>query len=414
MKTKLFNRDFSLVILGQIISIFGAAILRFALDFYVLELTGRADVFALVLAISVVPGIFFTPLGGAIADRVNRRNLMVIFDFSSSAVVIILMALINSGRASVVMIGIVMAALGTVSAMYQPAVQASIPVLAPAEKLASANGIASGVNALANLMAPVLGSLLYRFAGLSTLVMISGIAFFLSAVMEIFIHIPFTRVPLSKTAGAVIWGDMKDGLAYMIKKNPLILKVTILAAFVNMLATPLFIVGMPYILQIILKSNVTMLGFGMGVLQFSMIVGAVLTGVLSKKMTLVTLHKPLFMMAVLIIPMAAALTPPLLGLGYWPPFILLCAAAAAVMLLATVISVFVITGVQKETPNEMLGKVMAIVMTISNCVAPLGHALYGFVFERFNKTAYIPVLMAAGFTLAIALAAKLVAGKTIK
>jgi MFS family permease len=85
MNNKPFTRDFSLVVMGQIVSIFGSAILRFALDLYVLDVTGRADIFALVIALSAIPGILFSPVGGAIADRFNRRNLMVILDFSNSA-----------------------------------------------------------------------------------------------------------------------------------------------------------------------------------------------------------------------------------------------------------------------------------------------------------------------------------------
>ncbi|MBL1704266.1 MFS transporter, partial [Klebsiella pneumoniae] len=68
-------KDFYLMVSGQIITILGSTLLRFALSLYVLDLTGRADIFAGLDAITSIP-FLLAPLGGAIAYRFNRRNLM--------------------------------------------------------------------------------------------------------------------------------------------------------------------------------------------------------------------------------------------------------------------------------------------------------------------------------------------------
>ena len=68
---KLFHKDFTLVVLGQIISLFGNAILRFALPLYILELSGSAALFGAVSAMSFLPMIIMSPIGGMIADRMN-------------------------------------------------------------------------------------------------------------------------------------------------------------------------------------------------------------------------------------------------------------------------------------------------------------------------------------------------------
>lgn len=62
---RLFSRDFTLMILGQIISLFGNAILRFALSLYVLDTTGSAAAFGGILAVSMVPTILCSPLGAS-------------------------------------------------------------------------------------------------------------------------------------------------------------------------------------------------------------------------------------------------------------------------------------------------------------------------------------------------------------
>lgn len=75
-KEKLFNRDFTLLALGQAFSLVGNYALKIALSMYVLELTGSAAVFAGMLALAMVPTILLSPFGGMLADRCDRRKLM--------------------------------------------------------------------------------------------------------------------------------------------------------------------------------------------------------------------------------------------------------------------------------------------------------------------------------------------------
>jgi hypothetical protein len=69
-------------------------------------------------------------------------------------------------------------------------------------------------------------------------------------------------------------------------------------------------------------------------------------------------------------------------------------------------NIFVITDVQKRTPNEMLGKVMAILIAVSQIAAPVGQILYGGLFEAANTVAYIPWVIASGLTFVIAVMSK--------
>ena len=83
----IFRRDFTLVVVGQIISLFGNAILRFALPLYLLRATGSSALFGMVTAASFLPMIVLSLLGGVLADRVNKRNIMVALDFSTAALI---------------------------------------------------------------------------------------------------------------------------------------------------------------------------------------------------------------------------------------------------------------------------------------------------------------------------------------
>lgn len=100
MKQRLFTRDFTLLALGQAFSLAGNYALRFALSMYVLELTGSAGVFAGMLALAMAPTVLLSPLGGALADRCDRRRLMAGMDAASGLAVLLALPFFRSAGAS--------------------------------------------------------------------------------------------------------------------------------------------------------------------------------------------------------------------------------------------------------------------------------------------------------------------------
>lgn len=403
---KLFNRNFNLMVIGQIISVLGSSILRFALSLYVLDTTGRADVFAALIAVSTVPVIVLSPIGGAIADRFNRRNLMILFEFASSAIILVFTLLLWIGDVSIFSIGAVMTLLSVISTMYQPAVQASIPVLVQEESLVKANGIVTGVGSLSSLAAPVLGGILYSFLGLKAVVELSCVAFFLSAIMLLFIRIPFTKQEQSGHIISTIWRDMGKGVVYVSKQNPYILRIMILAGCLNLFLTPFFIIGAPYILKVTMSSSDSMFGISSGILELATLLGALAVGMFASKMKMERMYGWLLLIGLLILPMALSVYPMFLDLGYWPPYLLFILCAVLITIVLTMLSIFVISIVQKETPNDLLGKVMSIIFATAQCAAPVGQILYGTLFRVFSLRAYIPILIVCAVTLLMAFAAK--------
>ncbi|MCC0654985.1 MFS transporter [Clostridioides sp. ES-S-0123-01] len=399
-----FNKNFNLIVLGQIVSILGSSLLRFGLSTYILDMTGRADIFATLYAISSIP-LLFSPIGGAIADRFNRKNLMVIFDFISSVIIFTFICLLSTLNNSIILIGVIMVLLSIISSMYQPTVQASIPLIANEKDLEQANGIVNGISSLSSMFAPVLGGLLYGLIGIKMLLIVSCIAFFLSAVMEMFIHIPFNKRKVNGSIVSTIVSDMKEGFSYVIKQS-YISKAMILAASLNLFLTPFLLVGIQYILRITMHSSNNMYGIGIGIIEFSSVLGALSIGLFAKKMKMNTLYRWLMLISILMIPMAISISPLMLRLGYYPSFILLFICVIPIAMSMTIITIFVLTIVQKQTPNELLGKVMATVTAVSQCVAPVGQIMHGKLFEIFSSTVYIPIVCMFIIMLLISILAK--------
>ena len=169
-KQKLFTKDFTLVVLGQIISLFGNAAIRFALPLYLLNLTGSSALYGTVTACAFLPPILLSPMGGMIADRVNKRNVMVALDFLTAALILAFSLLMDT-FSLVPLLTVTLMLLYGIAGAYQPSVQASIPALVCPEQTMTANSVINTINSFSSLTGPVLGGLLYSAWGLKPVLM---------------------------------------------------------------------------------------------------------------------------------------------------------------------------------------------------------------------------------------------------
>ena len=402
MHQKLFHRDFSIMIIGQIISLFGNSILRFSLSLYVLDLTGSAAVFGGILALSMIPTILFSPIGGIIADRVNRRNIMVALDYSTAALITVFAIFFSMGD-SLLLIGAVMILLSLIQSFYQPSVQASIPALTNDENLMKANGVVIQVNALANLVGPILGGFLYGFLGIEPIIIASGVCFFLSATMELFLHIPFIRQERKGDLIADAVGDLKSAFFFLSKDNPKMFQLLFAVAGINLFLSAMIMVGLPYIIRIFLGLSSQHNGFAEGALAVGSILGGCLAGIVGKKIQMSRSYVFLFAGSIVLLPIAISLisnASPFLSYGVVLVCVMLC------MCMAALFSIFAQTYMQQKTPPVLLGKVASFVTVISMCALPLGQAMYGGLFDWLKNNVYLVVLFAGVASVVISFAVR--------
>lgn len=282
MNSRLFQRDFSIMILGQIISLFGNSILRFSLSLYVLDVTGSAAVFGTILAVSMIPTVILSPFGGVLADRLPKQKIMTILDFVTAGMIVSYDVIFGS-TGSLAAVAVFMILLTLIQAFYQPAVQASIPLLAAREHLMAANGIVMQVQALAGLLGPILAGMLYGIGGVKPILAASAVCFFLSAVMELFLRIPHDkRVPEASPVRTALL-DLKEALLYLIKENTCLFKLLIIVAGINLFLSALFIIGLPYLVKIYLGMSAQAYGFAEAALGLGSILGGLLSGLAGKK-----------------------------------------------------------------------------------------------------------------------------------
>lgn len=386
---KVFNRNFVMVLIGQIISLFGNTILRFALPLYLLNETKSASLYGIVQACAFIPMILATPIGGIIADRVNKKNIMVILDFTTAFLTLGVMLLL--GRFNIVIL--LLAALSILYAIqgsYQPAVQASIPLLVDEEGIMQANSMINIVSSLSQLVGPVIGGMLFGFFGIKPILLVSVVCFVISAVMEIFIVIPFNKPESKDGVFDIVKSDMKESFKFMLKDRPEIFKVCLILTVVNIALSACAMVGLPVIVTQKLGFSAdtanTLYGYVEGAMGAGSLAGGIIGGVFAKKMKIKNCSILLVLCCLSMLPIAAALSMNLSGMV---SYIVIIASSFVMMMLSTLFSIQLMACLQILTPNNLLGKVISCAMCISMCGAPLGQAAYGVAFQKLADSPQI-------------------------
>ena len=407
MQKTSFGRDFLLVVIGQIISLFGNAILRFALPLYLLRQTGSPALFGVVTACSFAPMVVLSMAGGVLADRVNKRNIMVGLDFSTAAIILLFYAALGRLPTVPLFIAVLMLLYG-ISGTYQPAVQASVPLLVQKEKLIAGNAVINQVNTLSGLLGPVAGGVLFTLWGIGPILLLSAACFAFSAVMEIFIRIPHERRPSEAGVFQVVRQDLQECCRFVRSEKPVFVSVVVLVAMFNLVLSAVMIVGTPILITQVLGMSDTLYGLTQGALALGGLCGGALAAACGDKLRVQKAH-------LLLLACSAAVA--VMGLSLWLHLPSLVSYAAitlmsfAAMGASTLFMVQIYTLVQVQTPPQLVGKVMAALISIAMCGQPVGQALYGLLFGLFAPYPYLVLLGAAGAALCISLCSRRIFGR---
>ncbi|MCI4337203.1 MAG: MFS transporter [Thermoplasmata archaeon] len=212
---------------SQVTSALGGAISSVSVSWLVYHVTGSSLDIAYVGLAGVIPGIVLGLLAGVLADRYNRRRLMVACDLSRMAAMAGLAVFLAVVGFSLFLILAVMVVVFSFTAVFTPASQAILPRLVPTAALEGANGLLNASTQLAYLVGSAGGGLLVAFAGAVLGLGANAITFGLSAVLILQIGAQFGQ-PIAASTGTrpSFASQLSEGLRYMRDHRP-ILEVTV-------------------------------------------------------------------------------------------------------------------------------------------------------------------------------------------
>lgn len=383
-KEKLFTRNFTLLILGQVSSLTGNYTLKFALSMYVLEQTGSASIFAGMLSAALLPTVLLSPFGGILADRANRKHIMVALDALSGLSVLAAGLLLPLGR-ELWVIGALLVLLSVLAAFESPTVQACVPQMVSPQNLVQGNAVVSQVSAVTSLVTPFWGSLFYTAFGIGPVFAAAVVCFWLTALLECMIRLEYQKPPRTAGIGAIVREDLAVSVHFLRREQPDILKLLLLAALAGMFVSGTAVVGFPYLVRTVLGLSATYYGAAESAMGAAAILGSLCAGLLGKKLRVRDLSAIFLSFGLSLFPIGLSF---LLPVGRMARYGVLLFFFCVCQLGVCIFSTYAITLIQQRTPEQLMGKVMSCVFTLSMCAQPVGQVVYGALFDCFSDSVY--------------------------
>ena len=372
MKAKALNQNFVLLIIGQALSMFGTVLLKFTVSLLILDLTSSAALFGTITAISYLPPVFLSLIAGIIADRNNKRNLMIALD-GLYGIMAVLLVLSLSFSNVLIWITIIMVGLAVVSSFETPVVQSSIPLIQEKHHLIQSNAIVSQINMLANLIGPLLAGLLYSVVGKTTLQGVRiifwgcAICFFSAAILEAFVKIPkITLTPISNPLHA-IKKDLGESLYFLTSKQIYVFKAILLNTVFVFLIQPLITTGAPFIIRVVLNLSSVLNGLSQAFMGAAGLIGGIIAGIIANKFRTDKIYWLFWIMGISIAAFGSSLlfkfSPNLI-------YIIFVIISIVVFISASIAGIFIMSAIQQNVPDDMLGRIMSFYSAIVSVALP--------------------------------------------
>ena len=213
-------KTFLVIWVGQLISIIGSGLTGFGLSIWIFTQTGEATPFALNALAYNLPRIILQPLAGSVADRYNRKKIMILADTAAALVTLVVAALLFTDSLQVWHIYLTTAVASTFSTFQDPAHRASITMIVPKKDLARAGGLQQVGFAVNSIVVPILAAFLYAAIGLKGVILIDFVTFFfaIGALFAVHIPQPELKTQVDEDGKASMLKDALFGWKYLRKR----------------------------------------------------------------------------------------------------------------------------------------------------------------------------------------------------
>ena len=189
---------FVLVWLGQLVSLLGSSITNFALDIWVYQRSNSVTQLSQLILLTTLPYVIISPLAGILADRWNRRWVMILSDSGAAVSTLTIAALLVTGQIQICHIYLATAVSSSFSAFQWPAYSAATTLLVPKQHLGRASGMIQFAQALGQLLAPVLGGVLLGIIQLSGIFVLDLSSFIFALTTLLLVRFPDHKVTQSQ------------------------------------------------------------------------------------------------------------------------------------------------------------------------------------------------------------------------
>lgn len=361
------NRNFRIFFTAQIVSVTGNWMQSIAQMWLVLHLTGSGFALGITAALQFTPILLFGTWGGLLADRIDKRKLLMVTQSAAGLVALVLAGLTLGGVVQLWMVYVLALALGMVNVFDNPARQSFVPEMVGKDQLVNAVGLNSAVFTLARVIGPAIAGVLIAAVGTGWCFLYNGLSYF-PVVFALLLMRPWELHRGRPTPRAR--GQIRAGIRYAWNRPelrfPLLLMLVVGTLAFN------FSVLMPLMARFVFNSGASTFGLLMSFMGAGAFVGALVSANRARPSHRLLAFAGIAFGALLI---GAALAPTLLI----ELAVLLPLGAAMITFQATANSLL-----QLNSDPAFRGRVMALYVMVFLGSTPIGGPIVGWVAEQFG------------------------------
>ncbi len=361
-------RSFLFLFGGQLISLFGSSIVMFSIIWWITIETESPSVLSITYFLSFAPSMILVPFAGVFVDRWNKKKIIIISDFLQAIFTLGIIILFAIGSVNLIALLILIVLRGLCQAFHQPTLMTIVPFMVPQKYLSKLNSISFLATGLLNIVAPLIAALLMVYLSIGQILWIDIITYSIALVPSIFLKLPIQRKKKKRKKKSKFIMEFKEGFA-TIKGISGLNSLILIFAVTSFFSAPFYVL-MPYYIEVTHSGIASDYALVMASFQLGIILGSII--VIKKKnwnkvvLRIIQLYYFQFLGVLFI------LLPPigvfwLIGIG-----VLIIGSVTAI-----INSIF-ITLLQTIIPPRKQGRVISLIIVISNSVSPLGMILSGF------------------------------------
>ncbi|TZE81095.1 MFS transporter [Calorimonas adulescens] len=371
------NRSFDLLWCARTISLLGDALFEIGLTLFIYDRTGSTIAMGMNLIMFFLPSVMFGFFGGILADRYNRKLIMVLSDMARGIILLILPVFINNDRWSLASVYVITFILSTVSQFYGPASSSILPQIVGNDSLVLANSTLTTTIQVINIVGPSLAGVVVKLYGTTATIYADSFSFFIGALLTYLIRIEGKVGKAEEIKGIKsLYTDLAIGVKYVLGRKDLKLVLTLMF-ILNALLGPLNV-----ILPVYARNALRMAVEGYSMMLSSYAVGS-LMGAAAVNFVVNYLGFSM-LIGVGIISIGAGLA----TTGVFENLYYAVFAMAVVGIGTGIINVLVTVLIQKTTPADFLGRVSGTLAVIGVATVPLSIAVASVLLNYIDADVY--------------------------
>lgn len=378
-------KNICLYSIAKTVSLFGSSIYNFALGLYVLQITGSALNFAITLILGTIPMIVMNPFAGVIADKVDKKKLVVCMDLLSGSILIAVYILSSHYGLNLFIIYTTTFLMTVFTTFFGIGLEAAKPNIVSKERLMSINSISKIIDSVSLILGPMLGGIVFSVFDIQTFIIINGISFILSGIALLFMHFKLFECNINEENSkrrVNFIKDIKEGFSYLLEKKNLKNTFHILISF-NFLLGFAVTIPLPYIINTVLNLSSKQFGMIQGTFPVGMIIGAIVVKKITDRFSYSYLLKKLSsMLSVIMIISGIPVLFKSFEVNDFVFVITYCVIMFFLGLMIALIDIPLIYFVQNEIPDQYRGRVLSIGLSIGKMMQPIALVLSGLLLNH--------------------------------